>query len=383
MLSIITSDSIPSICNPQVAGFFCLMSKILVGILGVTGTVGQRFIQLLESHPLFEVGAIGASPRSEGKEYKDVCSWRMTTPIPTAIGTMIVKSCQPEHFKNCKIIFSGLDASVAGEIEMDFLKADFAVFSNSKNHRMNPSVPLIVPTVNSDHFNLIAHQRKVFNLTNGFLVTNANCSSTGLVCALKPLADAFGPLKTVVVTTMQAISGAGYPGIPSMDILNNVVPYISGEESKMETEAAKILGKMSADNCSILGENNMKISASCNRVPVLEGHTESVNVEFERKPSPSIEEIKTALQDYSCEVQSLGCHSAPKRCVVVLNEQDRPQPRLDCELEKGNAVIVGNVRKCRVFDCKFTLLVHNTILGAASSSIMNAEIAVKKGLVKQ
>ena len=360
-----------------------MATKINVGILGATGTVGQRFIQLLETHPIFKVEAIGASSTSAGKEFKDACNWKMTSDIPAAISSMIVSTCEPENFTNCQIIFSGLDASVAGEIELAFLHAEYAVFSNSKNHRMNPAVPLIVPTVNSDHFDLIEHQRTVFGIKKGFLITNANCSSTGLVCALKPLQDAFGPLSKVVVTTMQAISGAGYPGIPSMDILNNVVPYISGEESKMEQEAFKILGKMNSGNTSIANITNMKISASCNRVPVLEGHTESVFIEFEKKPAPSIDGIKQVFEGYTSHVQELGCHSAPKRCIVVKNQPDRPQPRLDSETESGNAVVVGNIRKCAVFDCKFTLLVHNTILGAASSSIMNAEIAVKKGLVSQ
>jgi aspartate-semialdehyde dehydrogenase len=358
------------------------MPKIAVGILGATGTVGQRFIQLLETHPEFYVEAIGASSRSAGKTYKEACNWKMDTPIPEGIKDMIVSDCEPEYFKRCKVIFSGLDASVAGDVEFAFLEHEFAVFSNAKNHRMNPVVPLIVPIVNPDHFALIHHQQSVFGKKKGFLITNANCSTTGLVSALKPLKDAFGPLSKVVVTTMQAISGAGYPGVPSLDILGNVVPYISGEESKMETEAAKILGSVSSNAQKIDFTDEMKISASCNRVPVIDGHTEIVFVEFASKPAPTVAQIISALESYKCEAQILNCHSAPKRSVVVMENEDRPQPRLDLGVEGGNGVLVGNVRKCNVFDVKFTLLVHNTILGAAGSSIMNAEIALKKGFIQ-
>ncbi|KAJ3274995.1 hypothetical protein HDV01_001501 [Terramyces sp. JEL0728] len=352
-----------------------MSGQIGVGILGATGTVGQRFIQLLETHPQFYVKAIGASSRSAGKEYQEAVNWKMTTLIPKSIANMVVSPCEPSYFEGCKIIFSGLDASVAGETELAFLEAEFAVFSNAKNHRMNPLVPLIVPVVNPEHFDLIKQQRVEFKKSKGFLVTNANCSTTGLVSALKPLQDAFGPLSKVVVTTMQAISGAGYPGVPSLDILGNVVPYISGEEEKMEEEAAKILGKAGASHATIA------VSASCNRVAVIDGHTESVFVEFAKKPAPSLKEITRVFEDYVCEAQKLNCHSAPNKCVVVCTQPDRPQPRLDALLENGNGVVVGGIRKCNIFDFKFTLLVHNTILGAAGSAIMNAEIAVKKGLI--
>ncbi|KAJ3257883.1 hypothetical protein HK103_004174 [Boothiomyces macroporosus] len=355
-----------------------MSEQIGVGILGATGTVGQRFIQLLETHPLFYVKAIGASSRSAGKEYHEAVNWKMTTLIPDSVAKMIVHPCEPEYFEGCKVIFSGLDSSVAGETELAFLEAEFAVFSNAKNHRMNPLVPLIVPIVNPEHFDLIKQQRVEFKKSKGFLVTNANCSTTGLVSALKPLQDAFGPLSKVVVTTMQAISGAGYPGVPSLDILGNVVPYISGEEEKMEEEAAKILGTFSTNH---IVDAPLAVSASCNRVAVIDGHTESVFVEFARKPAPSLEEITKVFENYVSEAQKLNCYSAPNKCVVVCKQPDRPQPRLDALLEDGHGVLVGGIRKCNIFDFKFTLLVHNTILGAAGSAIMNAEIAVKKGLV--
>ncbi len=246
---------------------------------------------------------------------------------------------------------------------------------------MTPNIPLIVPLVNSSHFDIIPNQRKSFGKQQGFIITNANCSTTGLVTALKPLQDAFGPLSKVIVTTMQAISGAGYPGVPSLDVLGNVVPFISGEEPKMEAETQKILGSVDSSNSTIQLLTSTKISASCNRVPVIEGHTESVFVEFATRPPPSLDAIQQALHNYTCEAQSLKCFSAPSQAIVVLEDKDRPQPRLDSLLEGGNAVIVGGLRSCSVFDLKFTVLVHNTILGAAGSSIMNAELALAKRLI--
>ncbi|KAI8906737.1 semialdehyde dehydrogenase [Gorgonomyces haynaldii] len=354
--------------------------SIPVGVLGATGTVGQRFIQLLETHPLFYVHAVGASERSSGKTYEEATNWKMTTPIPEKQRSLIVQECNPAYFEGCKIIFSGLDASVAGDVEMEFLLKDFVVFSNAKNHRMNPLVPLMVPLVNPDHFDIIPHQRKHFKLNKGFLVTNANCSTTGLVVALKALEDKFGPLAKINVVTMQAISGAGYPGVPSLDILGNVVPFISGEEEKIEIEVKKILSKLNNDQTGFVEDNEIRVSASCNRVPVIDGHTESVFVEFrDKRVTP--EEAKQCFEGYSCEATQLKTFSAPQQSIIVLEQKDRPQPRLDLMLGNGNAVAVGRIRKCNIFDLKFTLLCHNTILGAAGSSIMNAEIAVARGII--
>ncbi|KAI8917443.1 hypothetical protein BC831DRAFT_484925 [Entophlyctis helioformis] len=356
--------------------------SIPVGVLGATGTVGQRFIQLLDNHPLFFVQAVGASERSAGKPYGSTVNWKLDTPIPAAAAALTIEPCDPARFKGCRIVFSGLDSSVAGDVELAFMRADMGVLSNAKNHRMDPTVPLIVPLVNPDHFDLVAHQRSMHGLRQGFLVTNANCSTTGLVVALKPLMDAFGPLSRVVVTTMQAISGAGYPGVPSLDILGNVVPHISGEEEKMEEEASKILGSISSDRTSFVAAPDLRVSASCNRVAVIDGHTESVNIEFKQRPAPTVEQVQAALSAYVCEAQRLGVPSAPQQAVVVTLAPDRPQPRLDLGTGKGNAIVVGRVRPCNVFDIKLTLLSHNTILGAAGSSIMNAEIAVARGLVQ-
>ncbi|CAO3701533.1 hypothetical protein G6F70_007994 [Rhizopus microsporus] len=356
------------------------MAAKKVGILGATGTVGQRFILLLSEHPIFTIHALGASSRSAGKEYKDAVRWKQSKPIPDNVKNMIVKPCEAELFADCDVVFSGLDADVAGDIEMAMLKKDIAVFSNAKNYRRDPIVPLIVPTVNSDHFDLIPHQRSVHNLKKGFLITNANCSTTGLVVPLKALQDAFGPLSHVIVNTQQAISGAGYPGVPSLDILDNIVPHIGGEEEKMEWEVGKILGGVSENKNGFNLLENTIVSATCTRVPVLDGHFETVSVKF-ANGCPSVEDVCKALENYSSEAEKLQCHSAPAQPIVVTYDADRPQPRLDRENLKGQTVTVGRVRKCPVLDIKFVLLVHNTLLGAAGSSVLNAEIAVAKGLI--
>jgi aspartate-semialdehyde dehydrogenase len=356
------------------------MATKKVGILGATGTVGQRFILLLADHPVFTIHALGASSRSAGKAYKDAVRWKQARPIPENVKDITVKSCDAELFKDCDVVFSGLDADVAGDIEMAMLKQDIAVFSNAKNYRRDPVVPLIVPTVNPDHFDLIPHQRSLHNLKKGFLITNANCSTTGLVVPLKALQDAFGPISHIIVNTQQAISGAGYPGVPSLDILDNVVPHIGGEEEKMEWEVGKILGGVADDKKSFSLLENTVVSATCTRVPVLDGHLETVSVKF-ANGSPSLEQVNQVLEKYSSEAEKLQCHSAPEKPIVVTYDADRPQPRLDRENLKGQAVTVGRVRKCPVLDIKFVLLIHNTLLGAAGSSVLNAEIAVAKGLI--
>lgn len=237
---------------------------------------------------------------------------------------------------------------------------DLVVFSNAKNYRRDPITPLIVPLVNIDHFQVVPHQRSVHGLKKGFIITNANCSTTGLVVPLKALQDAFGAISTVCVTTLQAISGGGYPGVPSMDILDNVVPFIGGEEEKIEWETAKILGAVSGDNTGFHMLDTITVSAQCNRVAVMDGHTCCVSVKFAQQPPPSIDEIKAALRDYVSEPQRLGCHSAPKKAIYVFEEEDRPQPRLDRDLDGGYAVSVGRVRKDPVFDIKFVALSHNS-----------------------
>ncbi len=363
--------------------------KIGVGILGATGMVGQRFLLLLQDHPLFVITALGASPRSAGKVYAEAVSWKLAEPMPPAMGQMRVRECRPAAFPradSCAIVFSGLDASVAGEVEMAFVREERAVFSNAKNHRMHPQVPLVVPLVNPRHLDIIPRQREAFGVRSGFLVTNANCSTTGLSVVLGALKEAFGPLARVIVTTMQAVSGAGYPGVPSLDILGNVVPYISGEEEKVEEELFKIVGDLATSLDAFHPCPRLRVSASCNRVPVIDGHTESVHVEFaSSSPPPTADQVRQVLRSFRTGgVDGLSTTlltSMPNPPIVVRDEVDRPQPRLDLHAGAGHAVVVGRIRPCPVFHIKFTLLAHNTVLGAAGSAVMNAEMAVARGFI--
>lgn len=300
------------------------------------------------------------------------------------LGDLIVKNCTPEEFVHeVDIVFSGLDSDVAGETELAFLRANIPTFSNAKNHRRDPIVPLVVPTVNLPHLSLIPHQRKQHNLEKGFLVCNSNCAVIGLVIPFAALQARFGPISRVSVVTLQAVSGAGYPGVSSMDMFDNIVPFISGEEDKMEAEARKILGGIDAAGTTFSAAENLAISATCTRVPVLDGHTACVSLSFDRRPPPSAEQVKAAMREYVSDVQRLGAPSAPARAIVVLEEPDRPQPRLDRDTERGYAVSVGRVREDEggVFDIKFVALSHNTVIGAAGSSLLNAEAAVLMGYV--
>lgn len=352
------------------------------GVLGCTGSVGQRFILLLAQHPHLTLHAVGASSRSAGKKYKDAVRWKQASPIG-AVADMVVRECRASEFSDCDVVFSGLDSDVAGEIEMEFVKANIPVFSNAKNYRKDPLVPLVVPTVNLPHLDLIPHQRSVHGLERGFLVCNSNCAVIGLVIPFAALQQRFGPISTVSIVTMQAVSGAGYPGVSSMDVIDNVVPFIQGEEDKLESEARKILGGVDASGTAFVEQAGLKVSAACNRVPVLDGHTACVSLSFEKRPAPSAEEVKDALRSYTTEAQALGCPSAPEPPIVVFDESDRPQPRLDRDLGKGYTVSVGRVREdeAGIFDIKFVALSHNTVIGAAGSSILNAEAAVLKGYI--
>ncbi|EAU82596.1 aspartate-semialdehyde dehydrogenase [Coprinopsis cinerea okayama7 len=363
--------------------------RINVGILGATGTVGQRFITLLSTHPWFVIHKLGASPRSAGKLYPKAANWKQVTPIPSAVREMVVHECKPEHFADCAIIFSGLDSDVAGDIENAFRKAELAVFSNAKNYRRDPNVPLIVPLVNPSHLSIIAQQQALHSppLSKGFIVTNANCSTTGIVIPLAALEKAFGPLEQVIATTMQAISGGGYPGVPSLDILDNIVPFISGEEEKIEWETLKILGGLTEDDqgrkqFDMHARSPLRVSASCNRVPVIDGHTACVSVRFARRPPPSPQQVREALGAYTADALTLGAPSAPVHTISVHEEPDRPQPRLDRYFQEGAGVSVGRVRQCQVLDIKFVVLANNVSIGAATSSIINAELAVLRGVVQ-
>ncbi|PHH58899.1 hypothetical protein CDD81_4171 [Ophiocordyceps australis] len=351
------------------------------GVLGCTGSVGQRFILLLAQHPYLKLHALGASSRSAGKRYGEAVRWKQARPMDDDVANMVVRECRPDLFDDCDVVFSGLDADVAGQVELDFLRAEIAVFSNAKNHRRDAQVPLVVPTVNLDHLDLIPHQRSTRGLSRGFLVCNSNCAVIGLVIPFAALQAAFGPIAAASVVTLQAVSGAGYPGVPSMDVLDNVVPYIPGEEDKLETEARKILGRLDPACTSITEQHSLCVSATCNRVPVLDGHVACVSLRFQSDSPPSAQQCKQVLRSYTTEAQRLGCPSAPSPPIVVFDELDRPQPRLDRDLGNGYTVSVGRLRddESRLFHVKFTALSHNTVIGAAGSSILNAEAAVLKG----
>ena len=344
---------------------------IEVGILGATGMVGQQFVALLTNHPWFRVTWLGASHRSEGKAYRDAAAWRLSSPLPDEVATLGVEAATPGRAP--KLVFSGLDSSVAGEIEGAFAEAGHFIISNSKNYRMEADVPLLIPEINADHLALLDTQGAARGW-KGRIVTNPNCSTVVLSMALAPLRP-FG-LKTVMVTTLQAISGAGYPGVPSWDILGNVIPFIDGEEHKIETETKKILGCMGDKRVE---PHPVTVSASTTRVAVQNGHTESVSVGFEH--SPSLETIIEAFNTFKGKPQEMDLPSAPAQPVVYLHERNRPQPTLDVDRGRGMTVTVGRLRPCPVLDYKFVALGHNTIRGAAGAAILNAELMHKQGLL--
>ncbi|HMG32626.1 MAG TPA: aspartate-semialdehyde dehydrogenase [Blastocatellia bacterium] len=345
-------------------------NKVKVGVLGATGAVGQKFVKLLENHPWFELTELAASDRSSGKAYKDATVWRQYTPIPERLRNEMVKPCEPTL--DCQVVFSGLDSSVAGEIEEKFARAGYLVLSNSKNHRMDEDVPLLVPEINPDHLALIRVQREKRGWS-GAIVTNPNCSTIGLVMALAPLERAFG-VRRAIVATMQALSGAGYPGHGAIDMLGNVIPFIGGEEDKVETEPLKIMGRLEGDRIRFA---DCKISAHTNRVFVEDGHMECVSVELGQKPSPS--EVGEALANFKSLPQELKLPSAPASPVIVVDEKDRPQPRFDRDAGAGMSAVVGRIRTCPVFDIRFIVLSHNTIRGAAGAAILNAELMKEVG----
>ena len=347
-----------------------MSAKIPVGILGATGIVGQRFIQLLEDHPWFEVAWLAASDRSEGKAYAEAARWRLKTAIPTGVAGVRVSAATPDGAP--KVIFAALDASIAAEMEPRFAEAGCAVITNSSALRMAKDVPLVIPEVNPDHTKLIECQswrRK----SGGFVVTNSNCSAMGLVLALAPLHRRF-ELETVMAVTMQAVSGAGYPGVASLDILGNVIPYIAKEEEKMEEETRKLLGTLNGAGVVLAP---FKMSAQCNRVAVEDGHTESISVKLKKKAEAA--EIVDAWTSFRGVAQEKKLPSAPEFPVRYLDSSDRPQPRFDVDSGKGMTTTVGRLRPCGVLDWKFTVLSHNTIRGAAGAALLNAELLKVEG----
>jgi len=353
--------------------FKAMKTKHQIGILGATGMVGQRYIQLLQNHPWFEIAWLAASDRSSGKKYGEAAKWRLDTPLPRRIAEMTVAPADPEGAP--KVIFASVDAAIAREMEPAFANAGCAVVSNSSAFRMTPNVPLVIPEVNSDHLQMIEEQasRKA---SGGYIVTNPNCSTIGLVMALKPIEERFG-IEQIFVTTMQAVSGAGYPGVASMDILDNVVPYIGGEEEKMESETLKLLGKLDGPAVKPLAA---RMTAHCNRVQVVDGHTECVSIKLGSKlgRKATREDLLAAWAEFK-PLAGLELPFAPEQPVEWAEQPDRPQPRLDRNRGNGMAVTVGRLRPCNLLDWKFVLLSHNTVRGAAGATILNAEMLASLG----
>jgi aspartate-semialdehyde dehydrogenase len=336
--------------------------------------VGQRFVTLLADHPWFEIVALTASDRSAGRPYGEAAQWMQSSPLPADLAAMPVQPTTPAAARDCPLVFSALDAEVAGEAERAFADTGCIVVSNAKSHRMEPTVPLVVPEINPEHLDLIERQRAERG-SPGAIVTNPNCSTIGLVLALKPLQDAFG-IRVVNVVTLQAVSGAGLPGIASMQILDNLVPYISGEEEKMQAETRKILGRLETGG---IVEHDVRISAQCNRVPVIDGHTLCVSVALERPAEPT--EVRRVLESFTGLPQELQLPSAPDKPIHCLDATDGPQPRLHRGLGGGMAAVVGRIRPCPAADIKFVVLSHNTLRGAAGGALLLAELIAAQGLV--
>lgn len=349
------------------------MTKIPVVILGATGTVGQRFVQLLSGHPFFEITALAASERNIGNKYTHACRWLLPGDMPADIGEMVIQAMNPDF--PARLVFSALPAKIAGKIEPRFAQAGYAVFSNASSFRYEPDVPILIPEVNASHLDLI-YQQQAGRKWSGFIVTNPNCTTTGIAIALKPLDQAFG-LKRVFVATMQAVSGAGYPGVASMDILDNILPHIEGEEEKIEKETRLLLGHIE-NNQQI--EADILVSAQANRVPVLDGHVICLSMGFEKKPT--IKDALAKLTNFCGIPKNRKLPSAPKRPLIVRHELDRPQPRLDRDSGAGLAVTVGRIRPCPLLDLRLVVVVHNTIRGAAAGSILNAELWVDSQKLK-
>jgi aspartate-semialdehyde dehydrogenase len=354
-----------------------MKNKIPIGILGATGMVGQRYIQLLENHPWFEVAWLAASDRSSGKPYGEAAKWRLDTALPERVARMTVRPADP--FGAPKVIFASVDAAYARELEPKFAEAGCAVISNSSAFRMEPNVPLVIPEINADHLHLIEEQewRKA---SGGYMVTNPNCSTIGLAIALKPLEERFG-IEQIFVTTLQAISGAGYPGVASIDILGNVIPFVPSEEEKMEAETLKLLGRLEGHKVTPL---NARLTAHCNRVAVLDGHTECVSIKLGSKlgRKPSREDLLEAWAEFR-PLAGQDLPTAPEQPVFFAEQNDRPQPRLDCNREHGMAATVGRLRPCGLLDWKFVVLSHNTVRGAAGATILNAELLASLGKLEQ
>lgn len=350
------------------------MFPIPVAVLGATGSVGQRFVSLLDHHPFFKVTGLAASDRSEGKPYAQACRWILSEPMPAWAREMTLQPCTPQALPQVKLVFSALPSNQAQTLEPEFAAAGVAVCSNASAYRQESDVPLLLPEVNAEHIHLVHHQRLARGWS-GCIVTNPNCTSTGLTVALKALDDAFG-LRKAFVVSLQALSGAGYPGVASLDILDNVIPNINGEEEKVEWEPRKMLGRLAGETIQLA---DIKISAHTNRVAVLDGHTVCVSVELTEPATP--QQAIRALSSYQAAEMARGLPSAPNPVIMVREEADRPQPRLDRLTGKGMSTVVGRLRPDPLFTLKFVVLSHNTIRGAAGGSIYNAELLVREKLL--
>jgi len=350
-----------------------MSDKFRVGILGATGMVGQRFIELLVDHPQFEVTAVAASDRSQGKAYADACAWRLSGEMPAAVRSLTVQPPAPPL--DCDLVFSSLPGDIARETEGGFAAAGYPVISNSSAFRMDEDVPLLIPEVNHQHLSLIEKQKRRYP-SGGFIVTNPNCSTIMLALALAPLHASFG-VSAVAATTLQALSGAGYPGVASLDILDNVLPHIGGEEEKIETETKKILGRFVDER---IDHATMAVSAQCHRVNVADGHMAAVHVKLARKAD--LRELRETLASFRSLPQEMGLHSAPAAPIVVRDEADRPQPKLDRDAGRGMTITIGRLMPDAVLDYRFVVLSHNTIRGAAGAAILNAELLIALGYLR-
>ncbi len=361
------------------------MRKYKIGILGATGVVGQNYIKLLQNHPWFQVVDVAASPRSANKTYEEAVKkkWQMSFSIPGDLKELIVRDVQDFESLNpdVKFVFSAIslpNKEDIKEIEFKYAKKGIPVISNNSAHRWTPDVPMIIGEINSEHINVIKIQQQQKGFTNGFVVVKPNCSLQSYLTPIFALEKAGYKVDELIITTLQAVSGAGYPGVPSLDMIDNIVPYIGGEEEKTEKEPLKILGKVGENG--IINDNSIKISATCTRVPVVDGHTAAVNVKFKDR-IPTREKIIEIWNNFKSIPQELDLPFAPKQPIIYLENVDRPQPKKDRDNDKGMAVTVGRLRKDNVFDYKFVSLSHNTVRGAAGGAILNAEILVSKGFI--
>jgi aspartate-semialdehyde dehydrogenase len=350
------------------------MSKIKVGVLGATGAVGQRFVQLVANHPYFELTVLAASDRSAGKTYKEATNWILTEPMPAHLETAPVLPMSTDL--DCALLFSALPTDHAREWESRFAAAGYGVFSNASAHRMDADVPLLIPEVNPDHLNLLPTQQTNHGWRKGFIVTNPNCTSIPMTMALAPLHTRFG-VDAAIATSMQALSGAGYPGVPSLDVIDNLIPYVAeSEEVKMHQEPNKMMGQSTGQAVTPAG---ITISAHCNRVPVSDGHTVTVSARFKNKPA--LDDILAAWREWQPLPQQLKLPTAPQPALVVRSESNRPQPRLDRNAGGGMATVIGRLRPCAVLHVRFVCLAHNTIRGAAGGSVLNAELMAAQGML--